>query len=52
MNSVKQHVTLSLATNKMVSQQEKDERDQLERKEAAGSITDQERARLNELRSK
>jgi hypothetical protein len=36
----------------MVSQQEKEEREDLERKEQQGTITDQERTRLNELRSK
>jgi hypothetical protein len=36
----------------MVSQQEKDERDQLERKEQQGTITEAEKTRLNELRSK
>jgi hypothetical protein len=37
---------------KMVSQQEKDERETLERKEQQGTITDAERSRLNELKNK
>ena len=36
----------------MVSQQEKDEKQQLEQKEQQGTITDSERQRLNELRNK
>lgn len=36
----------------MVSQEEKQEREELERKEQQGTITDQEKTRLNELRSK
>lgn len=36
----------------MVSQAEKDEKNQLEQKEQQGTITDAERNRLNELRNK
>ena len=36
----------------MVSQEEQQEKRQLEQKEQQGTINDQERARLNELRNK
>jgi len=41
-----------MTKNNMVSQQEKDEKANLEQKEAQGTITDAERTRLNELRNK